>query len=217
MLFCISDVLAVLLKSSRFDEVVISTQRRLAEMTQNINSQSRGYQQDVNNSGGNIPSSPTGMVHNNATTPAAQSPFSRVQQQSPDKRLTLSPYAKEFVPTSFQSQPDQKESVDLSYAMSQIQFQDTNDSFQGFGDDLEVSDCILSTVTDMISQVSRDPPSLNRCIKSTVDVLKKCLNLEDTLGIIVTLLTEQVKLFQNKSIFSTITFVTLCITFLVNL
>lgn len=81
---------------------------------------------------------------------------------------------------------------DLAYAMSQVQVQGQNEMFQGFIEELDGSDCILSTVTDMISQVSQDPASLNRCAKATVDVLKKHLNDDDTLGIVVTLLVEQV-------------------------
>lgn len=84
---------------------------------------------------------------------------------------------------------------DLAYAMAQVEVQDQNEQFQSFVEELDGSDCILSTVTDMISQVSQDPASLNRCTKMTVDVLKKHSVDECTLGIVVTLMFEQVSLF----------------------
>lgn len=176
-----SDVLAVLLKSPIFEEILIPPQRRLNDIA-------------PPNPGNNYRSAEPDIIR--GTQPASGASNHLNSHKVDQANSSLSPYAKEFVPSGLQPTPamtSQQESNDLAYAMSQVQVQGQNDSFQGLMEELDGSDCILSTVTDMISQVSQDPASLNRCSKVTVDVLKKHLhNDETTLGIVVTLLVEQV-------------------------
>ncbi|ODN04764.1 Polyadenylate-binding protein-interacting protein 1 [Orchesella cincta] len=190
------DVLAVLLKSTRFEEILIPAQRRITDFSPtgaaqvtsaSVNPQrTTGLEQETSTSGSGATVTPT--PSNKSSTPQSN------EDSDTSKKTGFSPFAKEFVPMSFQQRNNmnpQQETVDLAYAMSQVHVQGQNESFQGLVEELDGSDCILSTVTDMISQVTKDPASLNRCAKGVVDVLKKHLNDEDTLGIVVTLLVEQ--------------------------
>lgn len=181
-------MLAVLLKSTRFEEILIPTQRRLTEVAPTTNNNTRTTATEQESPRGHPDPSPPNYNNSDSSAPSSA-------QSTADGKSVLSPFAKEFVPTSFQASSTtttMNSQQDLAFAMSQVNVQGQNDSFHGLVEELDGSDCILSTVTDMISQVSQDPASLNRCGKVTVDVLKKYLNDDDTLGIVVTLLVEQV-------------------------
>ncbi|CAL8109911.1 unnamed protein product [Orchesella dallaii] len=195
------DVLAVLLKSTRFEEILIPTQRRIPDFSPTVTTtptvtstsgnpqRTTGLEQEISTSGSGANSTATPTNKSSTPEPNASS------ESDASAKPAFSPFAKEFVPKmSFQQRGNMnppQETVDLAYAMSQVHVQGQNESFHGLVEELDGSDCILSTVTDMISQVTKDPASLNRCAKGTVDVLKKHLNDEDTLGIVVTLLVEQ--------------------------
>jgi hypothetical protein len=122
------------------------------------------------------------------------------------KPSVLSPLAKEFQPTLMP--PQTQTAMGFSYysqeealaeALTQIQMMGNPNEFSEGGYSGQSSlnddntDCILTVVTDSINEMSTHPANFNRCAKGISEVLKNYMVDAETLGVVVTLLIEQVQ------------------------
>jgi len=140
----------------------------------------------------------------------SQQRFSASNPLVHERKIMLSPDAKEFCP----SKPPQTNTgmmnfqgeSELAQAVAQIQMLNhsqsnsvdypqspySNQSGNESDSNENLEHTLLSKVTDAIADLTLHPANFNRCAKTITEVLRNYLRDTDTLGVVVTLLVEQV-------------------------
>jgi len=193
---------------------------RMADRNQQHDLTSQQQERQGNPQQPQRPSSQQQPRRQNQGSPLSQhgysSPSNQTRQESgsgdwnQSKKTTLSPFAKEFQPTMAPRTqchvpppcPDlgmnySQDEANLAEALAQIQmmtpteFADGPYSGQSSLNE-DNADCVLTVVTDSINEMTHNPANFQRCAKAIHEVLKNHVTDTETLGVVVTLIIEQV-------------------------